>query len=79
MAVDNILASLNKELDRAISLKDNDNILKRWEIHHRLLQGVRALEELIESGHIGKDKQTALDEVKEIANTIIRNNNTVYG
>ena len=70
MFEDNILASLNKELDRAISLKDNDNVLKRWDIHHNLIQGVDKLQQLIESGVIEQEHQLALDEVRAIAHSI---------
>ena len=75
--IENILDSINKELDKAISLKDED-IIQRWEVHHKLLQGVEILEQLIESGVIGKDKQVALDEVKEIAHTIRPTNRLDY-
>ena len=77
MGIENILDSINKELDKAITLKDNE-ILKRWEVHHKLLQGVEILEQLIESGVIGKDKQAALDGVKEIAQTIRPTNRLDY-
>ena len=70
MVVDNILASLNKELDRATNLKDTDDILKIWDIHFKLLQGVEKLQLLIESGVIDKDKQVVLDEVRAIAHFI---------
>ena len=70
MVVDNILASLNKELDRATNLKDTDDILKIWDIHFKLLQGVEKLQLLIESGVIDKDKQAVLDEVRAIAHII---------
>ena len=69
MGIENILDSLNKTLDKAITLKDYD-IIGRWDVHDKLLQGVEILEQLIESGVIGKDKQATIDEVKEVANTI---------
>ena len=70
MAVDNILASLNKTLDQAIALKDTDNNKKRLEISHKLLQGIDKLQLLIESGAIEQQHQLALDEVRAIAHMI---------
>ena len=75
--IENILDSINKELDKAITLKDND-IITRWEVHHKLLQGVEILEQLIESGDIDRNKQSILDHVKEIAHTIRPTNRLDY-
>jgi len=78
LVTENIIDSINKELERSLTVKDNE-ILKKWEIHHRLLQGVASLEQLIESGTVGKDKQALLDEVKKIAQTIKPTNSIAYG
>lgn len=70
MTVDNILASLNKALDQAISLKDTNNNKKRRELSHKLLEGIDKLQLLIEQGVIEQQHQFALDEVRAIAYSI---------
>ena len=77
MGIENILDSINKDLEKSITLKDNE-ILKRWETHHRLLQSVETLEQLIIDGILDKDKQPILDHVKEIAHTIRPTNRLDY-
>ena len=69
MGIENILDSINKNLEESLKINERD-VLSRWKLYHELLSSVHAVEELIEKGIVDKDKQSILDHVKDIANTI---------
>lgn len=69
MGIEDIIESINKELDRAITY-ENESTLDQYLIHHKLLSLVSTIENLIEEGTLDKRYQTILNHVKEIAYTI---------
>ena len=69
MGLEDILESINKELDRAITY-ENESTLDQYRIHHKLLSLVSTIENLIEEGTLDKRYQTILNHVKEIAYSI---------
>ena len=78
MGIEEIFNSLNNEIEKAITLKEDSDILKQWEIYHRILQGVEILERVIENDNDKQAKQVILDHVKEIAHTIRPTNRLDY-
>jgi len=69
MGLEDILESINKELDKAITY-ENESTLDQYLIHHKLLNLVSTIEDLIEEGTLDKQYQSILNHVKEIAYTI---------
>ena len=69
MGIDDIIESINKELDKAMTY-ENESTLDQYLIHHELLSLVSTIEDLIEEGTLDKRYQTILNHVKEIAYTI---------
>ena len=69
MGIDDIIESISKEIENAISYK-NKSTLDQYHIHHSLLNSVFEIEQLIKDGIVDKHYQTVLDHVKEIAHSI---------
>lgn len=69
MGIDDIIESINKELDKALTY-ENESTLDQYLIHHKLLSLVSTIENLIEEGTLDKRYQTILDHVKDIAHSI---------
>ncbi len=74
MGLEDILESINKELDKTITY-ENESTLDRYLIHHKLLSLVSTIEDLIEEGTLDKQYQSILNHVKEIAYSIIPTEN----
>ena len=69
MAIDDIIESISKEIENAMSYKSK-SILDQYHIHHSLLNSVFEIEHLIKDGIVDKRYQTVLDHVKAIAHSI---------
>ena len=69
MGIDDIIESISKEIENAMSYK-NKSTLDQYHIHHSLLNSVFEIEQLIEDGTVDKRYQVVLDKVKEIAYSI---------
>lgn len=69
MGIDDIIESISKEIENAMSYK-NKSTLDQYHIHHSLLNSVFEIEQLIKDGIVDKHYQAVLDHVKEIAHSI---------
>lgn len=69
MEIEAILESINKELGKAITY-ETESTLDQYLIHHKLLNLVSTIEDLIEEGTLDKRYQTILNHVKDIAHSI---------
>lgn len=69
MEIEAIIDSINEELDKALTY-ETESTLDQYLIHHKLLNLVSTIENLIEEGTLDKRYQSILNHVKEIAYTI---------
>ena len=69
MGIDDIIESISKEIENAMSYKSKST-LDQYHIHHSLLNSVFEIEHLIKDGIVDKRYQVVLDHVKEIAYSI---------
>ena len=69
MGIDDIIESINEEIENAMSYKSKST-LDQYHIHHSLLNSVFEIEQLIKDGIVDKRYQTVLDHVKAIAHSI---------